>query len=99
MREILAQLQTIREEIDNLTRMMLEAWDTQKPPEAPEGQEAAPDFYSVQDLAEMFQVSPATIYRWGREGRFPKGVQWGPRTRRWSKAEVEELGINGGHQG
>ena len=98
MNEILNQLQTVREELDNLTRLLLEERETiQQAPVLPAMQEDAPDFYSVQDLAEKFNVSPATIYRWGREGRFPKGTQWGPRTRRWARSEIEELGMNGGH--
>lgn len=96
MKEVIRQLQTIREEIDNLTRLLLEEEEGTQAQAFSAVPEDAPNFYSVQDLADKFQVSPATIYRWEREGRFPKGKQWGARTRRWSKEDLEAA-FHGGY--
>ncbi len=93
--DVFRQLQTVREEIDNLTRLLLElleaAEDTERQREEPPGPGRG-EYLSVHDVAERYKVSPATIYRWAREGRFPEGTYWGPRTRRWKETELEKEG-------
>lgn len=94
--EVFRQLQTVREEVDALTRLILDEGDEaaaaplapapDEPPEAP--------YLSACDLAERFHVTPATIYRWAREGRLPAGKYWGARTRRWKASEVDENGYS-----
>ncbi len=93
--ELFRQMQTVRTEIDILSRMLWEEEEdeddepvTQMPMEDPTG-----EYLSVQEVAKRYSVSPATIYRWARQGLFPTGTYWGPRTRRWKKAELE--GCNG----
>lgn len=91
-----ALIDHIRAELDVLAEI-LQKTEEAAPPLAPsrrEGDGLEAEYLTVQDLAERYKVSPATIYRWAREGRFPPGQYWGPRTRRWKRTELEG-GVNG----
>jgi len=41
------------------------------------------------DLEKLFKVSPATIYRWIKEGNFPKSVRLGANMVRWKTSDIE----------
>ena len=41
------------------------------------------------DLEKLFKVSPATIYRWIKEGNFPKSVRLGANMVRWKASDIE----------
>ena len=41
-------------------------------------------------LETLLKVSPATIYRWIKEGSFPKPVRLGPNMVRWKASDIEE---------
>lgn len=45
---------------------------------------------TVQQVAKRYNVSKDTIWRWGREGDFPKGVRVGPSVTRWRLADLIE---------
>jgi prophage regulatory protein len=47
-------------------------------------------FLSISQLAERLSCSVASMYRWKREGDFPKGVKLGPGTVRWRLQDIEE---------
>ena len=47
-------------------------------------------FLSISQLAERLSCSVDSIYRWKREGDFPKGVKLGPGTVRWRLQNIEE---------
>ena len=47
-------------------------------------------FLSVDQVAERLGVSTDSIYRWKRNGDFPKAVKLGPGFVRWRLADVEE---------
>ena len=40
-------------------------------------------------LEKLFKVSPATIYRWIKEGNFPKPVRLGANMVRWKASDIE----------
>ena len=40
-------------------------------------------------LEKLFKVSSATIYRWIKEGIFPKPVRLGPNMVRWKASDIE----------
>ena len=40
-------------------------------------------------LEKLFKVSSATIYRWIKEGNFPKNVKLGPNMVRWKVSDIE----------
>jgi len=40
-------------------------------------------------LEKLFKVSPATIYRWIKEGNFPKPVRLGANMVRWKAVDIE----------
>ena len=40
-------------------------------------------------LENLFKVSPATIYRWIKEGNFPKPVRLGANMVRWKATDIE----------
>lgn len=60
-------------------------------------------YYTIHDMARIFEASPQTIIRRARDGVIPRPLTWkmyGERSRKplvWSKKEVdarlEELGI------
>lgn len=56
-----------------------------------------PAFFRVADLATtptksgMLPVSPATIWRWINEGKFPKPFKLGPRVTAWHRADIEKF--------
>ncbi|MCC6144814.1 MAG: AlpA family phage regulatory protein [Candidatus Hydrogenedentes bacterium] len=47
-------------------------------------------FLTVEQVASRFGVSTDTIWRWKRNGAFPKAVRVGPGTTRWRLADIEE---------
>ncbi len=47
-------------------------------------------FLNVAQVADRFGVSNDTIWRWKRDGDFPKAVKVGPSTTRWRLADIEE---------
>jgi prophage regulatory protein len=46
-------------------------------------------YQSRKQIEKLFQVSPATIYRWIKEGKFPKPVHLGANMVRWKASEIE----------
>ncbi len=46
-------------------------------------------FYSIKEVSERYGVAPKTIWRWIREGRFPKPLKLSPKTARWHEAELQ----------
>lgn len=54
-----------------------------------------PALFRVADLATtptksgILPVSPATIWRWVSEGKFPKPIKIGPRVTAWHKADID----------
>lgn len=61
----------------------------------PENQVITPQVIRISDLASTpakqgkLPVSPATIWRWVREGKFPKPFKLGESTTVWDLAEVD----------
>ncbi|MBZ4023155.1 hypothetical protein CKO11_11870 [Rhodobacter sp. TJ_12] len=45
-------------------------------------------YLTVNQVAERYGVSKDTIWRWKREGDFPKGVKVGPNCTRWRQSEI-----------
>ena len=41
------------------------------------------------ELEKLFKVSPATIYRWIKEGNFPKSVKLSANMVRWKASDIE----------
>ena len=46
-------------------------------------------YQTRQQLEKLFKVSPATIYRWIKEGRFPKPIHLGANMVRWKVSDIE----------
>ncbi|MBQ7315545.1 MAG: helix-turn-helix domain-containing protein [Clostridia bacterium] len=90
--ELFEAMQALRAQVDELARMLLELEPETpvSPPVVMEGEDKQ-EYYSVRQLANRYGVSVSTLYRWVREGRFPAGHAWGPRTRRWKRTELEGL--------
>lgn len=51
-----------------------------------------PDSY----LSKRYSVSRNTIWRWAREGRFPKPVKLGPGCSRWLLSAIEKFEAEAG---
>lgn len=47
-------------------------------------------YLSVKQVAERFRVSRHTIYRWKREGDFPKAVKLSAGSVRWRLSDIAE---------
>lgn len=45
-------------------------------------------FFSDKALAERYQVSRQTVWRWVREGHLPKPVKIGTGSTRWPESEI-----------
>lgn len=81
----------LRAQVDELTRLLLDLEpDPPDPPIREIKGDDSQEYYDVRQLAARYGVSVSTLYRWVREGRFPEGHAWGPRTRRWKRTELEE---------
>lgn len=50
---------------------------------------AASIYLSVEQVAARYNVSKDTIWRWRREGEFPKPIRLGGKTSRWRLSEIE----------
>lgn len=48
------------------------------------------EFISDIQLSRRYEVSRNTIWRWTKEGQFPKPVKLGPACTRWRLADVEK---------
>ena len=46
-------------------------------------------YQTRQQVEQLFKVSPATIYRWIKEGNFPVPIRLGPNMVRWERKSVE----------
>lgn len=46
-------------------------------------------FLRLPQVIQLLGVTESTIYRWEREGSFPKRVKIGPRAVGWPEKEVE----------
>jgi prophage regulatory protein len=46
--------------------------------------------YRVGQVAERLSVHPQTLWRWIREGRFPKGIKIGPMTTIWTETMLAD---------
>ena len=46
-------------------------------------------YLTVEEVAQRFNVSTDTIYRWKRDGDFPKAVKLSRGTTRWRLSEIE----------
>lgn len=49
-----------------------------------------PAYLTVEQVAKHFNVSTDTIWRWKRNGNFPKAVKVGPGCTRWRSSDVLE---------
>lgn len=76
-RTILAEIQQLRAEVQELKALF---------PAPPQ------QLYSAQQAQRILGISAATFYEWIRLGTLPQGRQYGPRSRRWSR---EDLQLNG----
>ena len=47
-------------------------------------------YLTVAQVAKRFGISADTVWRWTRDGAFPKPWKMGPNTTRWHLSEVEE---------
>lgn len=50
---------------------------------------SGPVYLTVKQVAERFGVSTDTIWRWKRNGRFPKAVKLSSGSTRWRLADIE----------
>jgi prophage regulatory protein len=46
-------------------------------------------YQTRQQVEKLIQVSRATIYRWTKEGNFPKPVKLGANMMRWKTSDIE----------
>ena len=46
-------------------------------------------YQTRQQLEKLFKVSPATIYRWIKEGKFPAPIHLGTNMVRWKASDIE----------
>jgi len=46
-------------------------------------------YQTRQQLEKLFKVSPATIYRWIKEGKFPAPIHLGANMVRWKVSDIE----------
>ncbi|NWO07152.1 MAG: helix-turn-helix domain-containing protein [Alteromonadaceae bacterium] len=46
-------------------------------------------FYTVDEVSSRYKVSTKTIWRWVREGRFPRPIKVGPGTTRWREKDLQ----------
>ena len=46
-------------------------------------------YQTRQQVEKLFQVSRPTLYRWIKQGKFPKQVHLGANTVRWKASDIE----------
>jgi prophage regulatory protein len=46
-------------------------------------------YHNVREVAERFGVDPSTIWRWVKDGFFPKPYKFGPATTRWFEGDIK----------
>lgn len=53
-------------------------------------------FLSVKQIAARYSTSTASVWRWVREGQFPKPVKLSPGCTRWRLSDVEAWEVKQG---
>jgi len=46
-------------------------------------------YQTRKQVESLFKISPATIYRWIKEGKFPTPVRLGANIVRWKASDIE----------
>ena len=46
-------------------------------------------FYSIKEVSKRYGVAPKTVWRWIREGHFPRPVMLAARTARWREEDLQ----------
>ena len=46
-------------------------------------------YQTRKEQEKLYKVSPATIYRWIKEGKFPPPIHFGPNMVRWKASDLE----------
>ena len=45
-------------------------------------------YLTIKQVCEALNVSPSTIWRWLKQGDFPKPVHLGPKAVRWKESDI-----------
>ena len=45
-------------------------------------------YQTRKEVEKLFKVSPATIYRWVKEGKFPAPIHFGANMVRWEASQI-----------
>ena len=45
-------------------------------------------YLNIKQVCEALNVSPSTIWRWLKQGDFPKPVHLGPKAVRWKESDI-----------
>ena len=48
-------------------------------------------FYTMDDLIDLFDLSKASIYKWRKKGKFPEPIFSVGKSPRWVKEEIDAL--------
>ena len=46
-------------------------------------------YFSDKHLSERYEITRATVWRWVREGKFPKPIKLGANCTRWKSSDVD----------
>ena len=46
-------------------------------------------YHNIREVAQRFVVAPSTIWRWVKDGLFPKPYKFGPATTRWLEDDIK----------
>lgn len=88
--QLLQRIRALREQVDILTGL-IEAIPEPKEPVRFDlrPSEMRVEYLNPRQVQELLGIGESTFYIWLKEGRLPKGQQWGPRSRRWRSDELE----------
>ena len=86
--ELRTRARALQANVDGLVRLVFAIKEAPPPPPPQEPKEPV-KYLTPQQVQELLGIGESTFYIWLKEGRLPKGQQWGPRSRRWRSDELE----------
>lgn len=84
--ELITRIMTLRREVDSLMDMVIAMEDT--PTEQAATIQHNDEWMTVKEVCESLKISDATFYARVKDGTFPQGVAFSPKSKRWRLSDI-----------
>ena len=85
--ELLTRIMTLRREVDGLMDIVIALEDSQ-PSQPATVRQDNDGWLTVKEVCEALKISDATFYARVKDGTFPQGVAFSPKSKRWRLSDI-----------